>query len=707
MRSKKKETSSPKKARSHGKQVKLPPIAVFAYWMISMLIWEGTLHAVAYDGLFGQYAFYILGFSFVTALIFTVLTRLFNKTINKIILVALSAVMFVFYASQLVYYKVFGSYYSFSSIQLGGGAITNFWRETLSCIRANILTLLLLALPLIAAIFFTKRSPKTFKNRKFWKTLFLGGSAGVVFLLILLVMRMGGTGYYTVYDFYHSSSTQTEQSVNCFGAATTLRLEFQSMMFGSEENDPHIDPVVDPVDPEPEIDTSPNWVYNLDTAALETAAANISSKSIRNDTIALNEYLATAKGTNKNEYTGMFEGYNLIMICAESYSPALINDNTKDMFPALYKLTHEGIIFTNYYTSFPNVTTNAEYSLNMGMFPDMSRSKWDSSFMKSEKNYLPYCPGNMFKSLNANYTTFGFHNYKGSYFERTQTHANMGYDMYFMGSDYTGGRGMKFSSNWINSDLEMVDQAWEVIKTGGEPFMSYFMTFSGHYQYTFGKDEGGNPLNPMCYKHRTEVENLPYSKTVRAYIACNLELELALEKLLDNLAAAGMSERTVIVLTGDHYPYGLTEKEYAELLGRDLTDHFDKYHNSFVCWNGGMVEPIVCDNYCCNIDILPTVYNLMGIPYDSRLMVGTDVLSNGTHMAILTDESFITNTMMLDTTKSKNNVTFFVDENNIPNGYVDYMVSLVKNKMSISSKILNADYYRFIDETLPKLLPDT
>lgn len=689
------------KAKKKKSGIKLPPIAVFVFWMLSMLIWEGTLHVVAYDGLFGQYAFYILGFSFVRALVLTILTRLVGKAVNKGFLVAASAVMFVFYASQLVYYRVFGSYYSFSSVQLGGGAITNFWRETLSCIRSNFLTLLLLALPLIAAVFFCKKSPKTFKNRKTWKSLFLGASAGVFFIAILLVMRLGGTGYYTVYDFYHGSNTQTEQSVNCFGAATTFRLEFQSMMFGSGEG-PEISDIDDPVEPEPEVvDRSPNWVYNLNTDALAAAADQIKSSSTRKDTIALNEYFASAKGTNRNEYTGMFEGYNLIMICAESYSPALINDNTKDMFPALYKLTHEGIIFNNYYTSFQNVTTNAEYSLNMGMFPDMSRDKWDSSFMKSEKNYLPYCPGNMFKSLNQSYTTFGFHNYKGSYFERTQTHANMGYDMYFMGSDYTGGRGMKFTSNWINSDLEMVEQAWPVIQEGGEPFMSYFMTFSGHYQYTFNGD------NPMASKHKAEVKDLPYSETVRAYIACNLELELAMEKLLDDLAAAGISERTVIVLTGDHYPYGLTEKQYAELLGRPLENHFDKYHNSFICWNGGMTEPIICDNYCCNIDILPTVYNLMGIPYDSRLMVGTDALSTGTHVAMLTDESFICDKMMLDTTKTKNNITYFVDESQLQQGYLDYMVALVKNQMSISTKILNTDYYRFIDENLSKLLPDT
>ena len=77
------------------------------------------------------------------------------------------------------------------------------------------------------------------------------------------------------------------------------------------------------------------------------------------------------------------------------------------------------------------------------------------------------------------------------------------------------------------------------------------MTISGHLGYTFSG-------NRMASKHRAQVEDLPYGEEVRAYIACQMELEDALALLVSRLDQAGQLENTVIALSADHYPYGLT-----------------------------------------------------------------------------------------------------------------------------------------------------
>ena len=46
--------------------------------------------------------------------------------------------------------------------------------------------------------------------------------------------------------------------------------------------------------------------------------------------------------------------------------------------------------------------------------------------------------------------------------------------------------------------------------------------------------------------------------------------------LMDQLEQAGVADRTAIVLAGDHYPYGLTDDEYDELIGRE-TGYFERY----------------------------------------------------------------------------------------------------------------------------------
>jgi len=83
---------------------------------------------------------------------------------------------------------------------------------------------------------------------------------------------------------------------------------------------------------------------------------------------------------------------------------------------------------------------------------------------------------------------------------------------------------------------------------------------------------------------------------VKAYIACNLELEYALEYLMQRLEEAGVADKTCIVLTNDHYPYGLTEDEYNELAGQTLDTTFEKYRNSFICYVPGLSENIVVMN---------------------------------------------------------------------------------------------------------------
>ena len=138
---------------------------------------------------------------------------------------------------------------------------------------------------------------------------------------------------------------------------------------------------------------------------------------------ATDEYLAKITPSRKSNYTGLLKDYNLITICAESFCPWFISE---ELTPALYKMTHTGIIFENYYGSFQSVTTNGEYTMCMGLYPDMSRTKTDSSFNVAGTNYLPFCLGNALNGMG--YKSYGYHDYIGDFYNRNITHANMGYD---------------------------------------------------------------------------------------------------------------------------------------------------------------------------------------------------------------------------------------------------------------------------------------
>ena len=164
---------------------------------------------------------------------------------------------------------------------------------------------------------------------------------------------------------------------------------------------------------------------------------------------------------------------------------------------------------------------------------------------------------------------------------------------------------------------------------------------------------------------------------------------------MQRLEEAGVADKTAIVLAGDHFPYGLTDAQYSELIGYEI-DQFSKYKSTLIFWVGGLEENIVVDEYCCNIDVLPTILNLWGFDYDSRMLVGTDVFSDGEHAAILIDKSFYTDKVWLNA--SSGEIKYLVPEESLPAGYIDNMIQSIKTKFTISTDILTTAYYNYAFE---------
>ena len=184
----------------------------------------------------------------------------------------------------------------------------------------------------------------------------------------------------------------------------------------------------------------------------------------------MHQYFSSLPPTYKNEYTGKYKGYNLILITAESFSPYAIH---KDVTPTLYKMANEGYKFTNFYNPIWEVSTlDGEYVACTGLLP--KRNIW--SFYKSGSNSMPFVMGNQLNKLG--YKTMAYHNHTYDYYERQISHPNMGYE-------YKGiGNGLELSNAWPRSDLEMLEKTIpEYIDH--EPFHTYYMTVSGHMQYNF------------------------------------------------------------------------------------------------------------------------------------------------------------------------------------------------------------------------------
>lgn len=631
---------------------------------------------------------FMLLFSISTAFLLAALCAALGKKVRRIVSFIFAILLFVIFIVQLVYYTFCDSFMSVVQVAMGGDALTNFGEAAKLVIIESLGGIGLLCLPVLALLFFSARK-FTDGKRTPWKILLIE----IALFLVLhfgavACLPLGGDQIYSPYDVYHDTFV-LGMSTRHFGILTSLRLEIRGLLFGTSDSElilipDETDPPVtgeDPLTP-PEIEYADNRTeIDFDRLLAEEEDENV---------LALHKYFSAQKGTKQNAYTGMFEGYNLILICAESFSPYVID---AERTPTLYKMATEGFRFTDYYNSVCDNTSNGEYAILTGLLPDTSLlgKGWKTfysynSFTASQENSLPFCLGNQLESLG--YTTYAIHNYNYNYYGRHNTHPNLGYTWKAM---Y---RGLKAVDDWPTSDVSMMEQTLPLLLTADEngevaPFHAYFLTFSGHMPYTFG-------YNTMADKNKPFTDGMPYSNKVKCYIAAQQELEYALDYMLQQLEEAGVLDNTLIALTNDHYPYPLGLDYLGELAGVQMNEEFDKYRSTLLLWSASMKEPITVDVPCCSLDILPTLSNLMGLTYDSRLLLGTDVFSDGEHIAVLADRSFVTDKVMYNCVNGE--VTLREGISELPEGYLDTYIAQVKNKFTLSTEILYTDYYREIYE---------
>ena len=629
---------------------------------------------------------FMLLFALGTSLLLGAVCAALGKKARGVVSFLFSLILFIIFVVQLVYYTFCDSFMSVVQVAMGGDALTRFGEAAMLEIIESIGGILLLLAPTVVLLILSAKGLTNGKKTP-WKifiieiALFLCLHFGAVACLPL-----GGEQLYSPHDIYHNTFV-LNMSERYFGVLTSLRLELRGLLFGTEKNELIILENTEETEQLPDetvelLPEIPVIVYddNVTDIDFDTLIADETDGDIK----ALHEYFASQAPTKQNEYTGMFEGYNLILICAESLSPYVIDAQRT---PTLYRLASEGFQFTDYYNTVCDNTSNGEYALLTGLIPDTSLlgKGWNdfysyNSFTVSKNNALPFCLGNQLSELG--YETFAVHNYYYNYYGRDKTHPNMGYEFKAM---Y---RGLKYDNNWPTSDVSMMEQALPLMLTPDEngettPFHAYFLTFSGHMPYTFGS-------NAMADKNKAVVADLDYSSKVKSYIAAQQELEYALEYMLGELDKAGVLDKTLIAITNDHYPYPLGLTGLSELSGTELDSEFDKYRSCFILWSASMEEPVTVDVPCCSLDILPTLSNLMGLSYDSRLMMGADVFSDGEHIAVLADRSFVTDKVMYNCVTGEATLRG-VDA--LPSGYLDSRIVKVKNKFTLSTEMLYSDYY--------------
>lgn len=629
--------------------------------LINILYLELIYHLFVFKTFEFKNILFITLFSLLTSLFIDLITSFFNKKLNKWLFIGINAFIYVLFLAQYINFKFYGNIISVYSV-FHGGQVFGFFGAIWAVIKENIFRCLLLFIPVsLLFIFHKKIKSESFNPKILWKKALV---LLITFIITVLSLNLDTKkSIYTAKNLYYNHH-YPNQMAQTFGILTTMRLDLERTISGFEEKTIEVAET-----PDKEVNKNPKIEYNVADIDYDSLIKNETNEEIKN----IHNYVKSSKPSEKNIYTGMFKGKNLIAIVAEAFSPIAVN---KDLTPTLYKLVNSGFVFNNFYTPIYYVSTSdGEYVTLNSLLP--KESVW--SFSKSSKNYLPYAYGNIFKEMG--YTTYAFHDGTYKYYNRHLSHPNMGYTYKACGNGLEKSMKCKI---WPQSDLEMINATYDYYKDS-EHFMTYYMTISGHLQYNF---YGNN----MSYRNRDLVKDLDKSTAIKAYIAAQKELDKALEELLNKLEADGKLDDTVIVLSADHYPYGLTTDQISEVMNIE-DSKFDVHKNNLVIWSSTMKKPIEINKYGESLDILPTVLNLFGIDFDSRLLMGRDLLSNSDGLVIFNDRSWIT-----DKGKYNASTKVFTPFNNeqVDEDYIESINTKVYNKFVISKNILETNYYKYV-----------
>lgn len=645
------------------KNHKLP---AFLYFPI-IILWMEIIVKISsgfsvFDGIF----FTVL-FTIPFSCLLTIVSTLFkNEKINRRIALFFTAFIAIWYNAQLVYNNVFGTFFVVSSITNGGTAqALNSIDMIFTAVASRFFFILMTFVPLIINIIFGKRLCSFKKTNSASKIILVTTLAVIQFMGILFInYDANNSNTKSNYNLYYGD---LQQNAVCerFGLFTMQRIDITRILFGYKSNIKEIAPsqsnTIATADT-PDIKIKPNII--------ETDFEKLSQNTTNEDLQSLYSYFESSTPSYTNEYTGMFKDYNLIFITAESFSQYCID---KELTPTLYKLYNEGFQFDNFYSPAWGVsTTDGEYANLTGLIP--KSGVWSFSQSAEQNISFPFTLSEQART-NSVEKVRAYHNHTYDYYDRDKYLTNIGYDYSAIG------KGLELGENvWPNSDLKMIQNTVDDY-INADNFSIYYMTVSGH---------GGYSYNTISARNAELVEHLDYSDEVKGYLAANIELDEALEYLIDKLDKANKLENTLICLTDDHYPYSLDEfNGLDELAGHKVDTTFERYKNSWLLWSASMDKPIKVNTQCSSLDILPTMLNLLGFEYDSRTIVGTDVFGTNEPFVVFSDRSWISQNGKYNA----NTGEYTEFENAESKDDIDALNTKCTNMFAISRMILDTNVY--------------
>lgn len=617
----------------------------------------------------------------VLALIIAYLASFLGKISNKILIILCSLFFSIYAFLQLGFNNFIGVYMSFNtSSQLG--AVTDYVREFFGSFYPKYYFMFIPFLLICLYYIFIDKHLNYKGDKKFVlkkgryetviktvMTVFFVGLSGFLYYKSLTVDFMqDDLQMIKTIDLFKSPSVPST-AVDNFGILGFGLLDIKTVYTGLEDI-----PVV-----------YANQVKHKTSRSFDDSTwEEVISKEKDSTYKTINNYLINNSITDYNDYTGLFKDKNLIVIMMESVNDIFINE---EYYPNFYKMYSEGWHFTNNYSPRNSCSTgNNEFSAMTGLYSIYNNC---TANVYKDNTYST----SLFNLFNrANYKTSSMHDYTENYYYRRTIHKNLGSGKYYGVEDL----GIDYSSvyrEWA-SDEDFMKVAMDItLDDPKEPFMLWLTSVSSHQPYKVSSTEGD--------KYLEYFEDTDYPMDLQRYMSKLKTLDNALGILLDRLEKAKILDDTVIVMFGDHYPYGLSNETINNVLTYDL-DNYEVERTPFVIYNSEL-EAKSYDMYTSYVNITPTLANLFDLNYDPRLYMGSDIFSPDYFNVVAYADGSWKNKSTYYNAKTSEVIS---SQNDMSQGEIKNINAQIASKMQISSMIIKNNYFAYLDQAKEDVLND-
>ncbi len=398
--------------------------------------------------------------------------------------------------------------------------------------------------------------------------------------------------------------------------------------------------------------------------------------------VEANNYVRANQIDPSEEMKGIAEGRNLIVVTLESLQSFAINGemNGETITPFLNSLTEDEdtIYFENFYHQTGlGKTSDSEFLLENSLYPLGGGAVF---FTHSGNTY-----NSMAERLSENgYSTNVQHANTKSFWNRDIMYESMNIDEFYDIESFDIAEGE--AVNWGMKDIPFMEQSVDHMTEMQQPFYSRLLTLTNHHPFTLDEED----------KLIGEYDS--NSGTVNRYFQTSRYLDESVKVLFEDLKEKGLYENSIIVMYGDHYGISENHNEaMTQYLGEEVTDFTSAELQKvpFFVHIPGYGEGYVDDEVGGQVDMRPTIMNLMGIDTSKDIQFGGDLFSEEhEEFVVFRDGRFVTDEVVYAGNVCYDKETGEPTEQELCQPYIEQAFT----ELEYSESIINGDLLRFYNE---------